>query len=174
VTFKNSEVMSIAATVIVLKVCAKKNMMVQCSLKSFCIWGLLVTCSTTNAAHDNVWQPAQDNAQWRAECGSCHMVFSPGLMVPEDWLDIMSGLDRHFGVDASVDTKVRVEVSEFLKQNAASIRVFESRDQVPRITTSDWFVGKHRSAIRLWTKGKIKSLSDCGVCHMEADSATPQ
>jgi hypothetical protein len=46
--------------------------------------------------------------------------------------------------------------------------MFGSRDEVPRITTSDRFIGKHRSAIRLWQKGQIRSLADCGSCHKEA------
>ncbi|WP_223912869.1 diheme cytochrome c [Rhodoferax lithotrophicus] len=121
-----------------------------------------------SGAHDNVWQPAQDNALWRSECGACHMAFPPGLLSSDDWLDLMSNLDKHFGVDASVDAQTRAEISEYLKQNAASNRLFGSRSEVPRITTSDRFVGKHRSAIRLWMKGKLKSLSDCGACHKES------
>ncbi len=122
-------------------------------------------------ARENVWQPAQDNASWRAECGACHMAFPPGLLSVDDWLDIMSRLDQHYGVDASLEPKVKVEIYDYLKQNGASSRMFGSRDEVPRITTSDRFVAKHRSAIRLWAKGQIKTLSDCGACHKEAGEA---
>jgi hypothetical protein len=121
------------------------------------------------ATRDNIWQPAQDNAAWRSECGACHMAFPPGLLPVDDWLDIMSRLDKHYGVDASLEPKVKAEIYDYLKQNGASSRMFGSRDEVPRITTSDRFISKHRSAIRLWVKGQIKTLSDCGSCHKEAE-----
>jgi hypothetical protein len=119
-------------------------------------------------ARDNVWQPAQDNATWRTECGACHLAFPPALLSVDDWLDLMSNLDKHFGVDASLEPQAKAEISNYLKQQGANNRLLGSRDAVPRITTTERFVGKHRSAIRLWQKGQIKSLADCGSCHKEA------
>jgi mono/diheme cytochrome c family protein len=129
-----------------------------CALVTAAAWGPVF-------ARDNVWQLEQDNAVWRAECGACHMAFPPGLLTADDWLDLMSRLDQHFGVDASLEPKAKAEIADYLKQNGASNRLFGSRDEVPRITTTDRFVAKHRSAIRLWQRGKIKSLTDCASCH---------
>ena len=120
-------------------------------------------------ARDNVWNPAQDNTAWRTECGACHMAFPPGMLTADDWLDLMSRLDQHFGVDASLDPQTKREISDYLQHNGASNRLFGSRDEVPRITTTDRFVDKHRSAIRLWQKRTIKTLTDCVACHKEAD-----
>ena len=39
------------------------------------------------------------------ECGSCHVAF-PGRMLDADsWRAVNAGLEQHFGVDASVDSK---------------------------------------------------------------------
>lgn len=117
------------------------------------------------AARDNAWQPREDNAAWRAECGACHIAFPPALLSADDWMVIMSELERHFGTDASIDEKTRKDISAFLERNASANRLFASRDETPRITTSDWFARKHQGAIRLWRKGRVKSLADCGACH---------
>ena len=120
------------------------------------------------AARDDVWTPAQDNAAWRSECSACHLPFPPGLLTSDDWLETMAHLDQHFGVDASLDPQLQVEISEYLKQNGASDRSSGWRDAVPRITTTPRFEEHHRSAIRLWLKGRVKILSECGSCHKEA------
>jgi mono/diheme cytochrome c family protein len=135
---------------------------------------LAVAAGSPAIARDNVWKPAQDNTVWRAECGACHMAFPPGLLTADDWLDLMSRLDQHFGVDASLEPRVKAEISDYLQQNGDSSRLFGSRDEVPRITTSERFLGKHRSAIRLWRKGQIKTLVDCAACHTESMAAEPR
>jgi len=121
------------------------------------------------AASDDAWQPREDNAAWRAECSGCHIAFPPALLPAEDWLVIMSRLDKHYGADASLEPKVRQEVAAYLERNGASNRMFGSREEMPRITTADWFARKHQGAIRLWRKGKVKSLVDCAACHKGPD-----
>lgn len=121
------------------------------------------------AARDSAWQQREDNAAWRTECGACHIAFPPALLAADDWLLIMSELERHFGTDASLDEKTRKEISAFLERNGSSSRLFASRDETPRITTGEWFVRKHQGAIRLVRKGRVKSLSDCGACHKGPD-----
>jgi hypothetical protein len=143
-------------------------MLIRFLLRNLGILGLAVACAQATVARDNVWKPAQDNATWRTECGACHLAFPPALLSVDDWLDLMSNLDKHFGVDASLEPQTKAEISNYLKQQGTSNRLFASRDAVPRITTSERFVGKHRSAIRLWQKGQIKSLADCESCHKEA------
>jgi hypothetical protein len=45
-------------------------------------------------------------AAFAAECSSCHVAYAPFLMGQANWLAcIMGGLDKHFGVDASLDPK---------------------------------------------------------------------
>jgi Dihaem cytochrome c len=118
---------------------------------------------------DDAWRAREDNAVWRAECGACHIAFPPALLSGDDWRVLMAELDRHFGADASLDAKTRQEISAFLERNGGADRIFGSRAETPRITGTDWFVGKHRSAIRLWRKGRVKSLADCAACHRGSD-----
>lgn len=118
---------------------------------------------------DNVWHPTEDHALWRNECGTCHMAFPPGLLASEDWLDLMAQLDKHFGVDASLDPSANADIAAYLKQKGGHHDDFGGRgEELPRITNTAKFTKKHRSAIRLWSKGQVKSLSDCGACHKDA------
>ncbi|MEI8171470.1 MAG: hypothetical protein WCG50_17495 [Rhodoferax sp.] len=130
---------------------------------------LLLVFSSWAVARENVWQPGEDNAAWRADCGTCHLAFPPALLPAGDWMEIMAQLETHFGADASLDAKTRQDISDYLKRNGGSSRMWGNRETLPRITTTDRFVDKHRSAIRLWQKGKIKTLTDCVACHKEAD-----
>jgi hypothetical protein len=130
---------------------------------------LLTGTGVSATARNDVWSPTEDNAVWRSECGVCHVAFPPTLLASEDWLTIMGSLDRHFGVDASLDAMAVVEISDYLKRNGASYRPSSRSDEVAlRITDTERFEHKHRGAIRLWKKGQLRTLSDCGSCHKEA------
>jgi len=131
-----------------------------------------VALSPFATARDNAWKASEENATWRSECGACHIAFPPALLSAGDWLEIMSRLDQHFGTDASLDASKRQEISDYLKRSGASNRLFGSSEELPRITSSDRFVNKHRGAIRLWRKGQIKILSDCAACHKDSDRET--
>ena len=131
-----------------------------------------VALSPYAAARDNAWNASEENATWRAECGACHMAFPPALLPANDWLEIMSRLDQHFGTDASLDAGRQQEISQYLQRKGASNYLFASGEALPRITTSDRFLGKHRSAVRLWRKGQISTLSDCAACHKNSDVVT--
>jgi mono/diheme cytochrome c family protein len=141
-----------------------------------CITIALLTAACVSATardSDDIWNTKDGNRVWRGECGACHMAYPPGLLSAEDWLIIMVQLDRHFGVDASLEPAVSAEIAAYLKQKGASLDGFGNRgEEPPRITTSTRFQKKHRSAIRLWSRGQLKSLADCAACHREA--GTPQ
>jgi nitrate/TMAO reductase-like tetraheme cytochrome c subunit len=128
---------------------------------------LLMGACVSAVARDNVWNQTEDNAVWRSECGACHMAFPPGMLASDDWLAIMAQLDKHFGVDASLESSIAAEISDYLKRQGASNRFWDRHEEAPRITTSERFEHKHRGAIRLWRKGQLQSLSDCGACHKE-------
>ena len=130
-----------------------------------CVFLFVGALPFSAAARDDAWQPREDNAAWRAECSGCHIAFPPALLPADDWLDIMSRLDKHYGADASLEPKLRQEIADYLERNGASKRIFGSREEMPRITSTDWFARKHQGAIRLWRKGKVKSLVDCAACH---------
>jgi hypothetical protein len=111
-------------------------------------------------------QPSRLNAQWQAECGSCHIAYSPGLLPAESWRKVMSGLDKHFGSDASLTQQESGAITDFLVNNASN------RWRAPtapiRITETAWFQSKHdRHEIRpeVWKRASVKSPANCAACH---------
>jgi len=55
-------------------------------------------------------------ALYRQECGECHLAYAPRLLPATTWRQIMTGLDRHFGVDASLDGPTATAISDWLEQ----------------------------------------------------------
>lgn len=128
----------------------------------------LAALSFSAFGREDAWLQSEDNAAWRTECSACHIAFPPTLMAADDWLQIMAHLDKHFGAEASLDARAHDEIAAYLARNGSG-RTVGSSDELPRITASDWFVRKHGGAIRLWRKGKVKSLADCAACHKGPD-----
>ena len=132
----------------------------------------LMLASPGALADEDVWQPREASSAWQSECGSCHMAFPPALLSKGDWHLLMQQLDKHFGTDASLDTKLRDEISAFLERNAGSSWDYSSDTQ--RMTETSWFVSKHKGAYRMLRKGRVKSLADCTACHKENSIENPQ
>ena len=59
-------------------------------------------------------------ASFTAECSSCHVAYAPFLTGQANWRGIMAGLDKHYGADASLDSKTQHEISAWLLANAAT------------------------------------------------------
>ncbi len=135
--------------------------------------GLLVLLIASQGAFaaENVWQPREGSPLWQSECGSCHMAFPPAMLSKADWRLLMQGLDRHFGVDASVDEKSRDEIAAFLERNCGS--GWNRSSDSHRITETGWFVRKHKAAISMFVKGRVKSLVDCVACHKGHEIENP-
>lgn len=126
---------------------------------------LALTLVTTNALADGHRLPAIDQPSWRNECGACHTAFHPGLLPAASWEKIMSGLDRHFGSDASLSAKDQASIRQFLVSNAASRGKF-ARDSGTRISEAGWFVHEHG---RVLSRSGVKSAAQCSACHPDAD-----
>lgn len=115
-------------------------------------------------------QVAQTNAKFKAECSNCHIAYAPNLLPAESWRKIMSGLDKHFGSDASLTDPENKEITAFLVSNASNR--WNSPTAPLRITESAWFKEKHNSrevSPAVWKNPKVKSPSNCGACHTKAD-----
>lgn len=84
----------------------------------------------------------------------------------------MSGLDRHFGVDASLDAATAAQVARHLRSNAGREATPASAavaTPVLRITDTAWFRREHREASTGgWRRPAVKSLADCAACHRGA------
>ena len=112
----------------------------------------------------------ESNPKWKSECGSCHVAYPPQLLPASSWRAIMSGLDKHFGSDASLDAQTLAEVSAFLEQNAGRERAVSAKP-VLRITETRGFLREHDEVSRsVWTSPKVKSPSNCTACHKGADN----
>jgi hypothetical protein len=117
-------------------------------------------------------QPAKVNAKWQQECASCHIAYAPGLLPAESWRKIMSGLDKHFGDDASLTAQENKEITAFLVDNASNR--WSAKSAPLRITESAWFKSKHNSKEippDTWKRASVKSPANCQACHSDAAKA---
>lgn len=110
------------------------------------------------------------NMTWQSECGSCHVAYPPQLLTQESWRKIMSGLDKHFGTDASLDPATAAEIGTFLARNAAQGKRAARAGSVLRITETAWFRKEHDEvSAATWKNPKVKSAVNCNACHAGAE-----
>lgn len=136
---------------------------------------LLLAGGMMSVAHaedddDDERMPVAKNALWQTECGSCHVAFPPRLLPAESWRAVMSGLDKHFGSDASLDANATREIGAFLEKNAGSSRFQSFGKPMLRITETRWFLREHDEvAERVWKNPKVNSKANCAACHTQAE-----
>jgi len=110
------------------------------------------------------------NAKWNAECGTCHVAYPPQLLPAPTWRRVMSGLDKHFGTDASLDAGTAAEIGAFLEQNAASGNRARAGGDTLRITESAWFRREHDEVpAATWKNPAVKTPANCAACHTAAE-----
>jgi nitrate/TMAO reductase-like tetraheme cytochrome c subunit len=82
----------------------------------------------------------------------------------------MSGLERHFGVDASMEPAQVQQISVWLKANAGTYKRVREEPAQDRITRSSWFIREHREIeSAVWKRASIQSAAQCSACHTQAD-----
>lgn len=123
------------------------------------------------AQADNKTLLRVSNAAWQEECSGCHLAFPPSLLPAASWSAMMTGLDQHFGSDASLDAPKQQEIAQFLAANAGR-REATGTDGRPllRLTQTAWFRREHRDGhdgitAGIWTTAAVKSPANCGACH---------
>ena len=116
------------------------------------------------------------NANWKTECGACHMTYHPGLLPARSWRKMMGGLDKHFGQNASLDPIPQKEITSFLVKFSADQGNTKYAKSIPaastplRITETAWFKREHREVrTEVWKRAKIGSASNCMACHKGAE-----
>jgi len=123
---------------------------------------------------------ATSNAAWKKECGSCHLAFNPGMLPERSWRKMMSGLESHFGENASLDPKTAEEITRFLVENSAdqgggrrSSKIAQSisASSTPlRITETSYFIRKHDEVrASVFQRKSIGSPANCAACHKGAE-----
>jgi len=124
---------------------------------------------------------AVSDATYQSECGSCHMAYPPGLLPARSWVQILGGLDDHYGDVASLPPETIQTLARYLVPNAAdtrpdhrlSARIAASvaPDQVPlRILDVPWLRHEHGEIPDRWVQAntEVRSLSRCEACHTGA------
>jgi len=120
---------------------------------------------------DKAPMPSDAPQAYEAECASCHMAFPPGLLSQKNWQNIMTGLGKHFGTDASLDVKTQTELANWLVKNAASKYKYSALAPDNRITKSTWFIKEHDEVrAEVWKRPGVKSAANCTACHKDAAS----
>lgn len=105
-----------------------------------------------------------DYVIWKDECGSCHVPYPPRFLTADDWTRLMSGLNRHFGVNAVLEPRENKAILGLLQRHAGSGALYSSTSQ--RITDTPWFRREHRSiSPNEWTNPNVGSRSNCPACH---------
>ena len=105
------------------------------------------------------------------ECASCHMAYPPGLLPAASWQRLMGGLNKHYGVDASLDAATTKSLSTWLTNNAGTGKRARSEPANDRITQADWFLREHNSReipASVWKRPSVGSASNCNAYHAKA------
>lgn len=130
--------------------------------------GLLLIAFSSSALADSPKLAVPSNPKWQTECGSCHMAFPPQLLTAENWRQMMQGLDRHFGANATLEAKENAEILAFLERHAA--RNGSHSAKTLRITDTAWFHREHREVSNSdWSHRTVKSRANCTACHVTAE-----
>jgi hypothetical protein len=113
--------------------------------------------------------PSDKPKIYEDECASCHMAYPPGLLSESSWQNLMNDLNKHFGVDASLNEKESREITNWLIRNGAAKKKYSELAPENRITKTTWFIRKH-DEVRpdVWKRPSIKSPSNCVACHSNA------
>ncbi|CUU87943.1 DUF4405 domain-containing protein [Campylobacter hyointestinalis subsp. hyointestinalis] len=123
---------------------------------------------------------SSQNAVFAKECGSCHMLYPPFLLPKKSWGIMMSGLENHFGTDASIDDDTNKNILNFLVANSAQTRgdktafnilKYAKNDQNIAITQNEYWIKKHRKIDeKVFLRKDVKSKANCVACHKEIEN----
>ncbi len=119
--------------------------------------------------------PRLSHKAWQQECASCHVAYPPSLLPKASWRRMMSGLDKHFGENASLDPATQADILKFLEANAANsgskvLRRMAANEAPLRITETRWFVHEHDEVPRAtWARKSVGSAANCAACHRQAE-----
>lgn len=107
--------------------------------------------------------------KYQQECTACHIAYPPGMLPAASWQRIVGGLNKHFGVDASLDAPTTAEIADWLQGHAGSFKRAREEPPQDRITRSKWFVRQHDEvSASVWKRKAIGSPSNCSACHAAA------
>lgn len=135
-------------------------------MKSFLL--LVLLTGSTVAFADGGRLAVPNHPAWKDECGSCHIAYPPQLLTAENWKQLMGGLDKHFGANATVDPATGKDILGFIERYAGA----GARHSAPsmRISDTPWFTREHRKVSKDdWFAPSVKRRSNCTACHINAE-----
>lgn len=145
-------------------------------MKRILVTMVLLLAGTAWADGGKNLAPSSPNIKWKNECSACHVAYPPSLLPQRSWSKMMTGLDRHFGQDASLDAATAKEITDFLLKNSADrsgskvMRHLGPNEAPQRITETAWFVREHDEvAPQVWKRPKVGSAANCAACHVGAE-----
>ena len=148
------------------------NKTINVKLVDLIIWAVSLLFAFGLLINEALAEPrtiAVANDKWKAECGSCHIAYPPALLPASTWRQIMAGLGKHFGTDASLDAASATEIGAFLERNAGTGRRGVEAGSL-RITETRWFRHEHGEVrASAWNSPKVRTASNCGACHSGAE-----
>lgn len=121
-------------------------------------------------AHAGDLRYSNGDPTYQAECGSCHVAYPPALLSASGWTAVLDRLDRHYGVDASLDPATVRRLRDYVLTNSGRKARAEpvAEGDLPRISTLPWFLKEHREVTGRSRPASVKSMSDCAACHTRA------
>lgn len=129
---------------------------------------IALALSSTLAYADSDKLAVPGHPKWKAECGSCHIAFPPGLLTAENWQQMMGELDKHFGANAVLPPQDNKEILNFLQRHASKNDKHSAKST--RISETPWFTREHRKVSQsTWADPAVKSRSNCTACHKDGE-----
>jgi len=137
--------------------------------------------ATAQAGQVNEVLPMPATKLYVEECGSCHTAYAPGFLPARSWRQLMQGLERHFGEDASLKEANRNlllgQLEPLAGDGPRGVAAISNRNarvnpaETPlRVTEMPFFAYMHDEVpASIWRRAKVGSKSNCIACHPRAD-----
>jgi hypothetical protein len=140
------------------------------SKNSFAFIMLIGMLAQSSALHASGNHSVPVNPTYLQECGSCHVAYPARMLPATSWQALMSGLDKHFGVNATLEDNVRQDILQYLQASARRGETGNEGKPILRITEARWFRNEHDEiSQRIWQMPSVKSPANCSACHTAAE-----
>lgn len=111
---------------------------------------------------------------WKDECGSCHMLYSPGLLPGAAWQQQMDTLQDHYGSNAALEPQESQEILDYLLRastgNRLPLEPSPTPGEAPRISQTRWFAHEHDEISEArFQRESVGGRFNCVACHRNAE-----
>ena len=106
---------------------------------------------------------------YKAECSACHVAYPVGMLPAPAWKNVMGGLQKHYGTDASLDAATVLQIGKWLETHAGTYKRVSEVPPENRITRSAWFIRKHDEVSpSVFKRASVGGAGNCAACHSGA------